>query len=95
MKLDRDVIIDLGRQVYMGLSEQEIEELSDVVGNMVEETNVLNELDTSDVKPDVAVLDNYYNVFRKDEVVDYKEKELLLQNAKETYNNMFKIPKVM
>ena len=85
MKLSKEVILNLGKQVYMGLSEQEIEELSESVGTIAEKTQVLNELDTSDIKPDIAVLDGFYNVFRKDNVVPYDEKIC----------DVIKIPKVM
>ena len=35
------------------------------------------------------------NIFRKDEVVEFKDTESLLQNAPEKERNMFKIPKVI
>ena len=94
MKIQEEIIEDLARQIFINLSEQDVPELSEKIGEIVQETQIINELDTEDIVPDVAVLEECYNAFRKDEVVDYKEKEMLLQNA-ETYNNMYKIPKVM
>ena len=35
------------------------------------------------------------NVFRKDEIKIFEDTQSLLQNAKETDQNMFKIPKVI
>lgn len=35
------------------------------------------------------------NVFRKDEVIDFENKEGIMNNAPELENNMFKIPKVI
>ena len=36
-----------------------------------------------------------YNVFRKDEIVEFEDKEALLQNAPTKEDGMFQIPKVI
>ena len=40
-------------------------------------------------------VENKYNVFRKDEVKNFEDKEALMANAPEKERNMFKIPKVI
>ena len=95
MEISKDKILDLSSQIYMDLSEEEVQKLCKDVGQLVDDTQILNEVDVSDIKPDVAVLDGYYNALRKDEVIEYEEKELLFKNASEVEQNMFKIPKIV
>ena len=40
-------------------------------------------------------VEDKYNVFRKDEVINFEDKEALMANAPEKERNMFKIPKVI
>jgi len=95
MEISKEKILNLSNQIYMGLTEEEVQKLCKDVGQAVKEMQILNEVDISDIKPDISVLDNCYNAFRKDEVVDYEDKEDLLKNAKEVEDSMFKIPKIV
>ena len=95
METSKEKIIGLSNQIYMDLSEEETEKLCRDVGQIVEETKILNEVDVSNIKGDVSVLSEQYNSFRKDEVVEYKDKEGLLKNASEVEQGMFKIPKIV
>lgn len=94
MAVSKDKVLSLAKQIYMDLTEEEASKLSADVEELVSETRVLDEVDVSAVIEDVSVLE-YHNAFRKDEVIDYKERDMLLQCAKEVESNMFRIPKVV
>ena len=55
---------------------------------------VLDSVNTDNVEESIGTLNNV-NVFRKDEVKEFEDKEALLQNAPEQESNMIKIPKVI
>lgn len=94
MEIGKETITNLANQIYLNLTEDDIDKLLEEIRNIVEEIKILDGLDVSNIKRDVSVL-NYSNVFRKDEVKEFKEKELLFQNTTEVYNDMFKIPKIL
>ena len=56
--------------------------------------NIVNDAPVEDLIETIGSNDNY-NVFRKDEIVEFKDRESLLANAPEIEQDMFKVPKVM
>lgn len=95
MDCSKEKVLDLARQIYMGLEDEEVEKLSKDLEQMVTDIKVIEEADISSIdRQDVSVL-NYYNSFRKDEVIEYEDKEALLKNATEVEQSMFKIPKIV
>lgn len=56
--------------------------------------NIVSKAPTEGLSEAVGV-ENKYNVFRKDEVKNFEDKEALMANAPEKERNMFKIPKVI
>ena len=55
---------------------------------------ILDSVNTDNVEESIGTLNNV-NVFRKDEIKEFEDKEALLQNAPEQENSMFRIPKVI
>ena len=94
MKVNEEKVLNLAKQIYMDLSPEEVRKLVSDVEKEVENTKVINEVDITNVKPDVSVLDRN-NRLRKDEVVEYKNLEELLSNAKEVEDGMFVLPKIV
>ena len=94
MKENEKIVVDLAKQIYMDLEPREIEKLAIDVMQEVANVEIIHEADTDGVKPDVSVLDKV-NSLRKDEVVDYADKQLLFQNCEEVENDMFRIPKIV
>lgn len=56
--------------------------------------NIVNQAPIDGLEEMIRV-NEAYNVFRKDEVVESLNRDELLQNAKEVQEGMFKIPKVI
>lgn len=73
------------------------EEIDTYLLNLQDILNFANIVNTANVDGlDVTIGANEAkNIFRKDEVVEFKDTESLLQNAPERERNMFKIPKVI
>lgn len=73
-------------------SEKELytEQLNSILGYM----EILNRVDTSDVKPMEHVLP-LKNVLREDEVGQTLDKELALSNAPQQENGCFRVPKIV
>ena len=61
---------------------------------ILELANMVNNVNTEGMNETVAA-NNKRNVLRKDEVVDFGNRELLLQNAPSQDEGMFRIPKVI
>ncbi|MCL2354387.1 MAG: Asp-tRNA(Asn)/Glu-tRNA(Gln) amidotransferase subunit GatC [Oscillospiraceae bacterium] len=95
MKISKEKIQSLSNQIYLGLTEEETQKLCEDIGQIAEEMQTINKIDVEGINPDIAVLEGQHNAFRKDEVVEYTDKEALLQNAKETEDDMFKIPRIV
>lgn len=55
---------------------------------------MINRLDTDNIGETIGATEQK-NVFRKDEIVNFENRELLLQNAPSQDEGMFRIPKVI
>jgi len=94
VKVSEEKILNLASQLYMGLDEEETKNLAKDVDKIVSDVDIINEVDTKDIKRDVSVLDRR-NSLRKDEVNKYSDIEGLLKNGKEVEDNMFVLPKIV
>lgn len=56
--------------------------------------NTINNVNTEGIDENEALNENN-NVFRKDEIKEFEDRESLLENAPTKQNNMFHIPKVI
>ena len=57
-------------------------------------TELLNSVDLKNLDETIGANDSS-DVFRKDEIIDFDNKEGIMENAPEKERNMFKIPKVL
>lgn len=75
----------------INLSDEEIEKYTKDMQNIVGFANKINELDTNGITESAFALDTY-NVFRKDEVKESLDRELLLKNAPSSNGEAFSLP---
>ena len=94
MEISKEKILDLAKQIYMDLGTEEVEKLVVDIEKEVAKAKVIDEVNTDNIKPDISVL-NRSNSFRKDEVIEYKDKKGLLANASEVEDDMFVLPKIV
>jgi len=91
---NKEIILDCANQIFINLTEQEVEEFAKELPQVLKKVEIIDKLNTDKIEPDISVLEQS-NAFRKDEVVEFKNKKLLLQNAAEVEDNMYRIPKVL
>ncbi len=94
MKVTREELLHIAKLANLNLKEEEIDKYLENLTDILNFANIVNEAKVDELKETIGVNANY-NVFRKDEIVEFEDKEALLENAPEKELNMFKIPKVL
>ena len=94
MTVSKEEILHIAKLADLKINENEIDEYAKNLEDILDFVKVLNSVDTDKVEESIGTLNNV-NVFRKDEVKEFEDKDALLQNAPEKESNMFKIPKVI
>ena len=94
MAVDKEEILKIAKLADLKIKENEIAEYAKNLEDILDFVEVLNKVDTNNTEESIGV-ETTFNVFRKDEVKEFKDKQSLMQNAPEAEDNMFKIPKVI
>lgn len=94
MEVTREELLHIAKLANLELKENEIDKY------LINLTDILNFANTVGTAPvdnlkETDLSNENFNVFRKDEIIEFEDKEALLQNAKEIEQHMFKIPKVL
>lgn len=93
MQVEKEEILHIANLASLEIKEEEIEEYRKNLQDILNFAETINNVKTVGLE-EIGISSNV-NVFREDEVREFKDKDLLLQNAPESQNNMFKIPKVI
>ena len=94
MEISKEEILHIAKLASLKIKEEEIEEYRNNLQDILNFAKTINNLDTSKIEETNGISSNT-NVFREDEIKDFKDVDLLMQNAPEKNNNMFVIPKVI
>jgi len=94
MQVEREEILHIAKLACLKIEENEIEEYRKNLQDILDFANVVNNVNTENISETIGSTNNI-NVFREDEIKDFADKELLLQNAPTEEDNMFSIPKVI
>ena len=94
MAVSKEEILHIAKLADLKIEESKIDEYAKNLEDILDFIKVLDSVNTDNVEESIGTLNNV-NVFRKDEVKEFEDKEALLQNAPEQESNMFKIPKVI
>ena len=94
MEVSREEILHIANLASLNLDENEIDKYILNLQDILNFANIVNNAPIEGLSETIGATENY-NVFRKDEVKEYKDVDGLLQNAPEQDENMFKIPKVI
>ena len=94
MAVSREEILHIAKLSDLKIQENEIDEYAKNLEDILDFMKVLDSVNTDNVEESIGTLNNV-NVFRKDEIKEFEDKEALLQNAPEQENSMFRIPKVI
>lgn len=94
MQVEKEEILHIAKLACLNIKEEEIEEYRKNLQDILNFANIVNNVNTDNVSETIGSTSNV-NVFREDEIKEFEDKDLLLQNAPEKQNNMFNIPKVI
>ena len=94
MNISKEEIIHISNLARLNLEESEIEKYTKDMEEIIGFANIINNADTKDIDESIAMT-NEYNVFRKDEVKEFEDKEALLENAPSMDGGMFHLPSVL
>ena len=94
MQVEKEEILHIAKLACLNIKDEEIEEYRKNLQDILNFANVVNSVDTENISETIGSTNNV-NIFREDEIKEFKDKELLLQNAPEQANGMFNIPKVI
>ncbi len=94
MKVSEEELLHIAKLANINLQENEIKNYLANLQDILNFADIVNNASTEGLKETIGANSNY-NVFRKDEVKVFGDREALLQNAPEQEEGMFKIPKVI
>lgn len=94
MAISKEEIVHIAKLACLNLSEAEVEGYANDMTNILEYANMINSVNTEEVSETIGANENY-NVFRKDEIEEFGDRDILLSNAPEQEDHMFKMPKVI
>ena len=94
MNVSKEELLHIAKLANLNLKDEELDNYLANLQDILNFANIVNNAPVNGLGETIAA-NNSCNVFRKDEVVDFEDKEALLSNAPEQERNMFKIPKVI
>jgi aspartyl-tRNA(Asn)/glutamyl-tRNA(Gln) amidotransferase subunit C len=94
MSLTKAEVEHVARLARLELSEDEKEEFTGQLNDILAFVEKLNTLDTSNIEPTAHAIP-VANVFRPDQVVPSLDPELALANAPDRIGDFFKVPKTL
>ncbi len=94
MNVDKNELLHIAKLSDLKIDEKEIDKYLSNLDNILEYVKILEKVPIADLDETIGANDNI-NVFRKDEVKTFENRDALLNNAPEIERDMFKIPKVL
>ena len=94
MKLSREEVLHIALLARLGLTEGEVEKLSEQLSNILENFEVLQQVDTSNVPPTAQPITRQ-NVMRGDEVNPSLPPDEVLDNAPQREGDFFRVRAVL
>ena len=92
--VSKEELLHIANLASLNIKEDEVENYLANLQDVLNFANIVNQAPVEGLSETVGANDNY-NVFRKDEVKEFKDRDLLLSNAPEKERNMFQIPRVI
>ncbi|MDX8046817.1 Asp-tRNA(Asn)/Glu-tRNA(Gln) amidotransferase subunit GatC [Gracilibacillus sp. S3-1-1] len=93
-EISKEQVKHVANLARLSLTDEEVETFTQQLGDIINYAELLNELDTGDVKPTTHVLD-LKNVMRKDEPKEWIKKEDALKNAPDEQDGQFRVPSIL
>lgn len=94
MTVSKEELLHIANLADLKIKDEEIDKYLNNLQDILNYTELLNSIDLKNLDETIGVNDSS-DVFRKDEIIDFDNKEGIMENAPEKERNMFKIPKVL
>ena len=94
MKLSREDVLRIAQLARLGLTETEVERLREQLSNILENFEILQQVDTTDILPTAQSIP-LQNVLRADEVAASLTPDEILANAPQKDGGFFKVRAVL
>ena len=94
MKLSRKEVLHIALLARLGLTEAEVDRFSEQLSNILENFEVLQQVDTSDIPPTAQSI-ALQNVVSDDEVAPSLSQSQVLANAPQKEGNFFRVRAVL
>ncbi len=94
MKLSREEVLHIALLARLGLTEEEADRLSEQLSNILENFEILQQVDTTDIPPTAQSI-ALQNVVSNDEVTPSLPQSQVLANAPQKEENFFRVRAVL
>ena len=94
MQVSNEELLHIAKLSDLKISDEELESYRANLEEILNFADIVNNANVDGLDETIGANDNC-NVFRKDEIKEFEDKDALLANAPEKDRNMFKIPKVI
>ena len=94
MKISEDTVKYVANLARLNLNESETADMTKHLGNILDYMDSLNNLDTKNVKP-MEHVEHVSNVFRNDVIKESYDVDVILENAPDSDDGAFKVPKIV
>jgi len=94
MKLTHDDVLHIALLARLGLTETEVETFREQLSNILENFEILQQVDTTDIPPTAQSID-LQNIVRDDAVTESLPQSQILANAPQKERDFFKVRAVL
>lgn len=94
MQIEDKDVLHIAKLARLKLADNELENYKKNLQEILDFADTINHVNTDDIGETIGINENY-NVFRKDEIIQNSNKDELLANAPSQDEGMFRIPKVI
>jgi len=94
MELSREDVLHIALLARLGLTEAEVDKFSEQLSNILENFEVLQQIDTTDIPPTAQSI-TLQNVLREDEVTASLSPNQVLANAPQKEGGFFRVRAVL
>lgn len=94
MKVSKEELLHIAELADLNIKDDEVDNYLENLQNILNFAEVINNASTEGLEETIGANENC-NVFRKDEIKEFDNKEGIMNNAPEKERNMYKIPKVL
>ena len=94
MQIEDKDVLHIAKLARLKLADNELESYKKNLQEILDFADTINHVNTDDIGETIGINENY-NVFRKDKIVQDSDKDELLANAPSQDEGMFRISKVI